>query len=193
MDPTTLITAAKELKSIYDFVYGRGLVDAVSELSGDLDMSAAKVALENIGNAKDKKSRINSVITHLEGAHSAYLHSLSQYDGMYKLKVGWNVETILTLLQKNMYTCCLMALCYASIGESKPASDWVERAGKPYLELFSGFDQGISGRLKLQVFNAGLLLNPFYWKPWKSNNKRILDDATFLQGFSDRIHNVCGK
>jgi hypothetical protein len=191
MDPADLIKAAKDVKSIYEFVNRRSLVDAVSELSGDLHMSAAKIAVETINIVDDKYSRIQAVITHLESAHGSYLHSISQYGGMYRFNAGWHIETFLTLIQKNMYTCCLMALCYASISESKASLNCLDRAGKPYLEMFPG--EGISGILKLQIFNAGLLLNPFYWKPWKSNQKRLLDDAEFFKVFSDRIRSVCGE
>jgi hypothetical protein len=158
VDLASLITVAKNMKAISDFIYGKGLNQAVSDIVGDIHINAAKLALETARIAVNQKDRINSVITHLEAAHIAYSKNLKQYQGKYA-KLGYDSLSIVETYHKNVLVCCLMALCYASLGESRAARNSVTRA-ESYLALFDRLPETIEGHWRAAGFIISIFLNP---------------------------------
>jgi predicted SprT family Zn-dependent metalloprotease len=111
MDAATLITVARNSKTIAAFVSGGGLDDAVSMIVGDVHLNAAKLALNASQISTDPVGRINSVITHLEAAHCAYEAVHFKADRFLKKATDW--QQIRNSVAKDAWVCCLMALCYA--------------------------------------------------------------------------------
>jgi hypothetical protein len=114
MEPLSLITFARSAKTISDFAFGPGIKDAVSAIVGDVHVNAAKLALETAGHAVDRNARVNSVITHLEAAHTAYANIYNQA-GFIKENTDW--QACRNARFKDVWVCCVMALCYAAQGE----------------------------------------------------------------------------
>jgi hypothetical protein len=165
MDPASLIEIAKSSKAILRFIDGGGLKNAISVIVGDIHMDSAKLALETSIIANNKRDRINSVITHLEDAHIAYSSVTKDVYAnagfMRNVKAVSNFTEVLKLCNKDTYVCCLLAMCYASIGESKAAISSLALA-EPYLEL----DSWSWHALKLTAIGyTGVLSVNFFMRP----------------------------
>jgi hypothetical protein len=186
MDPATLIAVAKDTKAIANFVFGDGLKDTISMLVGDIHLEAAKLALETAIISKNKRDRINSVITHLEAAHSAYSNSLSEYNrtdeslsgrikktlGVRRVKIGYNFSTIWLTQQKNMWVCCMMALCYTSLGEPQAAINIISLAEK---DCHLKYDRGPLSTMVDFVPDSVKLSGELIANPIKFFNKQKVD------------------
>jgi hypothetical protein len=151
MDPVSLIEAAKQMETIKKFIVGDGLKAAVATIMGDIHMEAAMLALE-IGN-------IDSAITHLETAHVAYL-TIWKKDGLLKaVKTGFNFAEMWEANQKDAWACCLMALCYAGLGEPQKAMKILTLAEKAIKYFGWQWQDGIFGNAQDAV--ASLIAIPF--------------------------------
>lgn len=117
MDSVTLIMAANNIQEIIAFVSGNGLKEAICTIIGDIHLEAALLALETSLILDKPNDRINSVITHLEAAHVAFLHIHDKADNF--VDKYFDYQIIRNAVAKDAWVCCIMALCYASLNEKR--------------------------------------------------------------------------
>lgn len=128
MDSNLLVHAASSVPSIREFVLGDGLREAVAAVVGDVHMHAAKVALEASKLSADPVARVNSAITHLEAAHSAF--SQVHRDWTSFASRTFKAHSLEKAAIKDRWACCLMALCYVARNDKLMALDSLAKAKK---------------------------------------------------------------
>jgi hypothetical protein len=203
MDPATLIAVAKDTKAIANFVFGDGLNDTISMIVGDIHLEAAKLALKTATISKNKRDRINSAITHLEAAHIAYSKNLYEYNnpdeslygafkkdfGLRSVNIVFNISNIMLTDQKNVWVCCLIALCYASLDEPEAAMNILSVAEREsnnwnvdsdFMARAATISLGIGGRiaaLRGQKIDYSIEPLEVLWK-FKSTLEHTLEEAS---------------
>jgi hypothetical protein len=170
MDPASLVKVAEDAKKIFDFVYGNDLKEAVSTIVGDIHVDAAMLALETAKIAVNPRDRINSVITHLEAAHVAYArnHDVQSFGSFFRQ--GLDYAQIEKARQRDVWVCCVMALCYASLGERQAVASSLTLAEKAF---------GIEGEATL-IRGVGYLFQGLVLLPISMCNPRNWDQNVFL-------------
>ncbi len=132
MDAATLITIAKNTKSIANFVCGDGLREAISTIVGDIHLDAAKLAIKTSRISENPRDRINSAITHLEAAHCAYErdHSNTGF-----LRENTDHMQCKRTKRKDAWVCCLMAMCYAYLNDYRAVRNSLDLAERAIIKL----------------------------------------------------------
>jgi hypothetical protein len=130
MDVMTLINVAKNTQAISAFVSGSGLKEAVSMIVGDVHLEAARFALETSQIAINPRDRINSAVTHLEAAHVSFTMVHRRADNI--AAKSFDVHTIACAADKDVWVCCLMALCYVALGEECAVKKCLTLADKAF-------------------------------------------------------------
>jgi hypothetical protein len=174
MDPTVLIVTAKSVQSISGFISSQGLREALSSVVGDVHLNAAKLALETATTAVRPTDRINSVITHLEAAHVAYASVHSQAHNMLR---GLDRQQMSNAVEKDVWVCSLLALCYASLGESQAVKMSLLFADKAFenRQLMMQDESGIRFYIKASV-NIASLLNT---RTWTEGRLQLMSKAQY--------------
>jgi len=127
--------------AVRGFVCGNGLREAVCTIIGDVHLDAAKVALEASRNSTMPRDRINSVITHLEAAHVSYAR-IHGNRGYVERNAGW--LAIVSSASKDVWICCLMALCYAWLGDPKMVDHSITLANRAFINKNRLYNQKFS-------------------------------------------------
>jgi hypothetical protein len=162
MMPIDLITVVKIAKSSSDLINSAGLKDAISTIVGDIHVDAAKLALNT---AREPRDRLNSVITHLETAHIAYSKIHGQWED--EKWLGW--KPVVSACHKDVLVCCVMAICYSSLGERQAVIDFLSRAETAFAHKEAILKSDFEIRFPLFPLGfyavAGLIANVGYLNP----------------------------
>jgi len=170
-----LTTSVSTANSLIKFVTGQQMHDALTAI-GDNHFSTAERVLRNLPKAHDQAAQLRIVISHLEGAHTAYKQWHSSEGGkfMKKLKelslpvedmmialgvpirrskwvpglteafnAAYRSFSYMTALKKDVYTCCLLAACYAYLKEEELvhlAIEHAEAAQQTFIEVWGKED-----------------------------------------------------
>lgn len=104
----SLVNAVQQYSSITEFVDGGGFSEALAAI-GTNEYEAAKYAIQKMSGAHDKKAHVWSAITHLESAHIAFrsIHSPTSLGRTYLKRAS-----MMEAAHLDVYTCCLMVMCY---------------------------------------------------------------------------------
>ena len=126
-----LISQVSTVNSLINFVTGEQMHVALTAI-GDNHFRTAERVLSNLPKVRDQAAQLRIVISHLEGAHTAYQNQ------WYPLKSEKNFQeafiqvfrplSCLTACKKDIYTCCLLAACYAYLKEEELVHLYIEHA-----------------------------------------------------------------
>ena len=121
MDFSLLITAAKSVADLRDFVGGSGIQDILSAI-GDTELSAARRALsERASSGAAYRSQVWLAVGHLQSAHEAFRASHNRPLAASILRSATRLGSWMITVRKDLWVCCLLALCYAYLGEKESA------------------------------------------------------------------------
>jgi hypothetical protein len=106
-----IVSAAETAKSVQRFVEGQlvGILNAF----GEVEYAAAVDALDNISRARKPANQVLLAVGHLQSAHVAY-RKIHQASG---IKQYFTLPTRMLALHKDIFTLCLMAICYRYLDE----------------------------------------------------------------------------
>lgn len=147
-----LISQVSTVNSLINFVTGEQMRVALTAI-GDNHFRTAERVLGNLPNARDKAALLRIGISHLEGAHTAYQKQWYPLKGQwYPLKGGerevltkaFRPFSCLTSCKKDVYTCCLLAACYAYLKEEELVHLAIEHAEAAQQEYHSWNGEEIS-------------------------------------------------
>jgi len=127
-----LVTQVRTVNSLINFVTGEQMHVALTVI-GDNHFRTAERVLRNLPNARDQAALLRIGISHLEGAHTAYQRQWHPSDGgLWLLKdfsrQVFRMFSYLLACKKDVYTCCLLAACYAYLKEDELAHLAIEHA-----------------------------------------------------------------
>jgi hypothetical protein len=123
-----LITQVKTMNSLIKFVTGEQMQVALTAI-GDNHFRTAERVLRNLPNARDQDALLRIGISHLEGAHTAYQEQWDVSNYLVKLSRVFTPRFDLLLAsKKDVYTCCLLAACYAYLKEEELVYLFIEHA-----------------------------------------------------------------
>jgi|GEM_PF-5901674 len=107
------ITAAvRGLQALENFIEGK--MAAVMTAVAENELQAATQALEDVPDAQDKKIPVNQALVHLQSAHNAYK---KMYAERRAIMDHVRMATQMAAIQKDVFTLCLMAICYKYLRE----------------------------------------------------------------------------
>jgi hypothetical protein len=119
--PWDPVVAIKAARTAVRFVEGGPLGEALAEL----DLQAARSALEKAPDARDRRAQVWSAVNHLEGAQAAIESKLVGRRGAAHFAVrGGN---FLRLAIRRGQILALMAVCYVYLGENELARQAVQQ------------------------------------------------------------------
>jgi len=136
-----MITQVSTVNSLINFITGEQMLVALTAI-GDNHFRTAGRVLGNLPHARDQAALLRIGICHLEGAHIAYQ---KQWDSV--LTGIFRPYSYATACKKDVYTCCLLAACYAYLKEEQLvhlALYHAERAQQNYIETGADFDETFS-------------------------------------------------
>lgn len=126
-----LISQVSTVNSLINFVTGEQMQVALTAI-GDNHFRTAERVFRSLPKARDQAALLRIGISHLEGAHTAYQ---KQWDPLENWKNFRGVFTAtlrqfscLTACKKDIYTCCLLAACYAYLKEEELVHLAIEHA-----------------------------------------------------------------
>lgn len=108
-----LLEAAKAGKSVQNFVEGGALVTVLSAF-GNIEYVAARGPVADLALPRNPEGPPWSAVNHLQSAHMAYR---AVYAGRAGVKAYLGAVTNTVALNKDLFTLCLMAVCYRYLGE----------------------------------------------------------------------------
>lgn len=117
-----IVSVAETAKSIHQFVEGE-LVSILTAL-GEVEYAAAVDALNNISRASKPANQVLLAVGHLQSAHVAY-RRIHQIGGA---KRYFTLPTRMLALHKDIFTLCLMAVCYRYLDEPLLMQDALQDA-----------------------------------------------------------------
>jgi hypothetical protein len=136
-----LITQVKTVNSLIKFVTGDQMQVALTAI-GDNHFRTAERVLRNLPNARDQDALLRIGISHLEGAHTAYQEQWGLSNFRVKLSEVFTPRfDIMLASKKDVYTCCLLAACYAYLKEEELvylAIEHAEAAQEKFKERWGG-------------------------------------------------------
>lgn len=187
MTPDTLIAFAKCTQNIADFVSSPDLNEVISTIIGDVHVDAARLALDTAKITSNPRERLNSVITHLEAAHSAYARI---YINATFIQLSYNHVELDCIVSRDAWVCCVMALCYARLGEFQAAGNSLRLAKAAF--KYDSANQTEDWELKalpalpLSILAIFKLVDPKFWK-----NKELISEEKVAE-FAATLQKVMG-
>lgn len=121
----TIVSAVQSYNSVCKFVTGGELLEAVSTI-GDIELEAARLALDGSRMARNPEAQVWSAINHLQTALIAYRKGHKNLSTGFKKNLSYSSTTV--VLRKLRWVSCLMAVCYLYVGEIELAKDAVKAA-----------------------------------------------------------------
>jgi hypothetical protein len=193
-----LLQAVTTFDTIGKFVTDGELVGILSTI-GDVHMHAASEVLEKLGNAKDRRGEIRSVITHLQAAHSAYEDGHRKLNGLAGRLADWSTRD--ELRYRDLVAMMLLVICYVYIDENTRASDYFpllreyaryddmpyipSTASMPVQNLIGGVFVALTG---LALLNPRTYINlAAGWKPRDLSGIELQGD---IHSFIDRVQKL---
>ena len=122
------------------------------------------------------RDRINSVITHLEAAHIAYARVHGNL-GYIQKRAGW--MAIENSVSKDVWVCCLMALCYAWLGDPKMAAHSLNLANRAFINQKTAISLYASNAAERLASAALLTMSVFNIMSY--NPKELIAEEDFKQ------------
>jgi hypothetical protein len=126
-----VIASLKAANSIKKFVEGGGLAIALA----DIGLGAARDALIKVDAAKQPSAQVWSAINHLEGAEAA----LSQTFRRRKYLRWIDINGLGNIFERRQIIGCLMAICYAYLGERQLAEEIFDRLNRLQEQMFTEY------------------------------------------------------
>lgn len=105
----TLINTAQKIEKFIE-----GELNAILSAIGENEFQAAAKALDDVQHARDRGRLVEQALSHLRSAHTAYE---SIYTKKRPLRDVARMATLMEARQKDVFTLCLMAICYQYLGE----------------------------------------------------------------------------
>src|SRR5215471_2376083 len=121
-----LVAQVSTVNSLMNFVTGEQMLVALTAI-GDNHFRTAERVLSNLPKAHDQAALLRTAISHLEGAHTAYLKQMHS-SGEKWLELNdlgqffthvFRPFSYSIACKKDVYTCCLLAACYAYLKEEE--------------------------------------------------------------------------
>jgi hypothetical protein len=137
VDFAFITAAVKNYTTVIGFIDNGQLTEILSTVA-DVHFEAAHDALAKMEKAKDREACVYSAITHLESAHVAYR---KLYQGE---RIGFRAASYELAVNMDIYTLCLMAVCYMYVTDVDLAKESVKNARL----VFNDFES-----LKRKTFN----------------------------------------
>ncbi len=126
MSVKPILSAVQSISAISQFASGGELI-AVLDTIGGVHMRAAADVLRHLSHARDQRSELRSVITHLQAAEAAFETGWRRQDNVLGRAAGW--APLWDLYVNHLNSLMLLSTVYLAIGEVGRAADYLEKLG----------------------------------------------------------------
>lgn len=188
-----LSQAADSTLAVKAYLEGSGVQDMLAAI-GSTELRTVQKAFENLASADEKRTAIDKALGRLQTAHEKY-RKIHQ-----RAAQGWRKDLCMEAMTKDIFVCCLMALCrhYLNSGDAAIARDLAtaEAAYASSIYLLDGNDRDRrSSTTQMDVaigsflarINREDLTDPDTAQFWKKRGAGITDS---LLGASTFVYNA---
>ena len=140
MDFNSIHQATVSFQKLKAFVDDGGLLTAVTAI-GDVELEAAKLALERAQSARRKRELVRSAATHLESAHTAFrrTYAVTKEERNPKWLLRADIGEDLAAA-KDLWTLVLLAMCDLALGEKANMEEVLEKCETAYAGYFGSWE-----------------------------------------------------
>jgi hypothetical protein len=143
MSVKPILSAVQSISAISQFASGGELI-VVLDTIGGVHMRAAADVLRHLNHARDQRSELRSVVTHLQAAEAAFESGWRRLDNVLGRASGW--APLWDMYVSHLNSLMLLSVVYLALGEVERATDYLTKLGSIKGKYFGPTDHNFDDK-----------------------------------------------